>query len=120
MIPQGLSEARIVSTGSGQSCPSGAGDAGPRNRGAHAEGAGAGGPSERSYARLTRYERQTIERMLDQGKGCREIAREIDRALSTVANEVGRHGFVTSLRARHGERSPDAVALAAACPHPGS
>ena len=30
------------------------------------------GPSERSYARLTRYERQTIERMLDQGKGCRE------------------------------------------------
>ena len=78
------------------------------------------GPSERSYARLTRYERQTIERMLDQGKGCREIAREIDRAPSTVANEVGRHGFVTSLRARHGERAPDAVALAAACPHPGS
>ncbi|WP_167931178.1 helix-turn-helix domain-containing protein, partial [Olsenella sp. SW781] len=56
------------------------------------------GPSERSYARLTRHERQTIERMLDRGKGCREIAREIGRAPSTVANEVERHRFVTSPR----------------------
>lgn len=37
-------------------------------------------PSERAYARLTRHERQAIERMLDRGKGCREIAREIGRA----------------------------------------
>lgn len=51
-------------------------------------------PSGRSYARLTRHERQTIERMLDRGKGCREIAGELGRAPSTVANEVGRHRFV--------------------------
>ena len=50
-------------------------------------------PSERAYARLTRHERQTIERMPDRGKGCREIAREIGRAPSTVANEVERHRF---------------------------
>lgn len=53
-------------------------------------------PSERAYARLTRHERQAIERMLDRGKGCREIAREIGRAPSTVANEVERHRFATS------------------------
>lgn len=47
-------------------------------------------PSERAYARLTKHERQAIERMLDRGKGCREIAREIGRAPSTVANEVER------------------------------
>ena len=74
----------------------------------------------RSYARLTRHERQTIERMLDQGKGCREIAREIDRAPSTVANEVGRHRFVTSPWARYGESAPEAATLAAACPRLGS
>lgn len=77
-------------------------------------------PSERSYARLTRHERQTIERMLDRGRGCREIAREVGRAPSTVANEVGRHRFVTSPRARYGEPAPDAGALAAACPRLGS
>ena len=59
-------------------------------------------PPERSYARLTRHERQTIERMLDRG-GCREIARELDRAPSTAASEVGRHRFVTSPRALRGE-----------------
>ena len=50
---------------------------------------GGKGPSERSYARLTRHERQTIERMLDRGRGCREMAREIGRAPSTVASERG-------------------------------
>ena len=45
-------------------------------------------PSDRSYARLARHERQTIERMPDRGRGCREIAREVGRAPSTVANEV--------------------------------
>lgn len=73
-------------------------------------------PSGRSYARLTRHERQDIERMLDRGKGCREIAREIGRAPSTVANEVGRHRFVTSPRALRGEPAPAEEELAAACP----
>lgn len=62
-------------------------------------------PSERSYARLTKHERQTIERMLDRGKGCREIAGELGRAPSTVANEVGRHRFVTSPRAARRARA---------------
>ena len=83
-------------------------------------GKGGKGPSERSYARLTRHERQTIERMLDRGKGCREIAREIGRAPSTVASEVERHRFVTSPRAHYGEPAPEAAALAAACPRLGS
>ena len=48
-------------------------------------------PSERAYARLTRHERQAIEGMPDRGKGRREIAREIGRAPSTVANEAERH-----------------------------
>ena len=73
-------------------------------------------PSERAYARLTKHERQAIERMLDRGKGCREIAREIGRAPSTVANEVERHRFVTSPRALRGEPAPAAGELAAACP----
>lgn len=73
-------------------------------------------PSERSYARLTKHERQTIERMLDRGKGCREIAGELGRAPSTVANEVGRHRFVTSPRALRGEPAPENGELAAACP----
>lgn len=73
-------------------------------------------PSERSYARLTKHERQTIERMLDRGKGCREIAGELGRAPSTVANEVGRHRFVTSPRALRGEPAPANGELAAACP----
>ncbi len=83
-------------------------------------GKGGKGPSERSYARLTRHERQTIERMLDRGRGCREIAREIGRAPSTVASEVERHRFVTSPRAHYGEPAPEAAALAAACPRLGS
>lgn len=79
-----------------------------------------GKSSERAYARLTRHERQTIERMLDRGKGCREIAVELDRAPSTVANEVQRHRFVTSPRALRGEPAPAAAELAASCPRLGS
>lgn len=67
-------------------------------------------PSERAYARLTKHGRQAIERMLDRGKGRREIAREIGRAPSTVANEVERHRFVTSPRALCGEPAPGVVA----------
>ena len=45
-------------------------------------------PSERACARLARRERQAIERMPDRGKGCREVAREMGRAPSTVADEA--------------------------------
>lgn len=76
--------------------------------------------SERSYARLTRHERNTIERMLDRGKGAREIAREIGRAPSTVANEVAMHRFVTSPHTRRGEPAPVVAELASACPRLGS
>ena len=54
--------------------------------------------------------------MLDRGKGCREIAREVGRAPSTVANEVERRRSVTSPRALRGEPAPAAGELAAACP----
>lgn len=83
-------------------------------------GKGRRGPSGRSYARLTRHERQTIERMLDRDRSAREIARELGRAPSTVTKEVERHRFVTSPRAHRGEPAPDARALAAACPRLGS
>ncbi|MEE0613520.1 MAG: helix-turn-helix domain-containing protein, partial [Collinsella stercoris] len=45
-------------------------------------------PSERACSRLARHERQAIERMPDRGKGRREVAREMGRAPSTVADEV--------------------------------
>lgn len=60
----------------------------------------------RSYARLDRQERNAIERLLDRGKTCRETARELGRAPSTVANEVRRHRFVTAPRALSGEPAP--------------
>ena len=44
--------------------------------------------------------------MLDRGASCREIARELGRAPSTVAGEVARHRFVTAPRARHWELAP--------------
>ena len=60
-------------------------------------------PSERACSRLTKRERQAIERMPDRGKGGREIAREVGRAPSTVANEAERHRFATSPRALPGD-----------------
>lgn len=47
-----------------------------------------------------------MERGLDRGESCRAIARGLGRAPSTVANEVARHRFVTSPRARYGEAAP--------------
>ena len=67
-------------------------------------------PSERAYARLTKHGRQAIERMLDRGKGRREVAREMGRAPSTVADEVERHRFATSPRALRGDVAPGVVA----------
>lgn len=72
----------------------------------------------RAYSRLTRHERNSIERMLDRGRPCREIAREIGRAPSTVANEVARHRFVTAPRSMYGEPAPEG--LGDACPRLGS
>lgn len=70
-------------------------------------------PAERSYARLTRHERNAIERGLDRGEGARAIARGLGRAPSTVANEVARHRFVTSPKSMYGEPAPGD--LAGAC-----
>ena len=78
---------------------------------------GRGGP-QRSYSRLDRHERNAIERMLDRGMGCRAIARELGRSPSTVADEVARHRFVTSPRARYGEPAPEG--LGRSCPRLGS
>lgn len=74
---------------------------------------------ERSYARLTRHGRQTIERMPDRGKGAREMTREPGRSPSTTANEAGRHRFVISPRVHYGEPAPG-EAEPAACPRLGS
>ena len=77
-------------------------------------------PPGRAYARLTRHERNEIGRLLDRGKGCREIARSLGRAPSTVANEVAAHRYVTAPRALRGERAPADAELASACPRLGS
>ncbi|WP_255413244.1 helix-turn-helix domain-containing protein [Collinsella sp. AF20-14LB] len=45
-------------------------------------------PSGRSYGRLTRHERNTVERMLDLNRSAREIAAELGRSPSTVTREV--------------------------------
>ena len=70
----------------------------------------------RAYARLTRHERDTVQRMLERRKSCREIAREIGRSPSTVSAEVASHRFVTAPRARAGERVDASTDLSAACP----
>ena len=44
-----------------------------------------------SYARLTRAERNSIEKTPDRGESCREIARELGEPPSIVSGEVARH-----------------------------
>ena len=75
---------------------------------------GKAGP--RAYARLTRHERDTIQRLLERRKSCREIARELGRSPSTVSAEVASHRFVTAPRSRGGERVDASADLSAACP----
>ena len=41
----------------------------------------------RAYGRLTRHERDTVQRMLERRASCREIARELGRSPSTVSAE---------------------------------
>lgn len=60
-------------------------------------------PSGRSYGRLTRHERNTVERMLDRNRSAREIAAELGRSPSTVTREVAAHRYVTAPRSRYGE-----------------
>lgn len=59
-------------------------------------------PSGRSYGRLTRHERNTVERMLDRNRSAREIAAELGRSPSTVTREVAAHRYVTAPRSRYG------------------
>ena len=75
-------------------------------------------PPERAYGRLTRHERNAIERMLDRGKGCREIAAELGRSPSTVKREVNRHRSVTAPRSMYGEPAPEG--LGESCPRLGA
>ena len=70
----------------------------------------------RSYGRLTRHERDTVQRMLERRASCREIARELGRSPSTVSAEVASHRFVTAPKARRGERVDASADLSAACP----
>ena len=47
------------------------------------------GKAERmAYGRLTRHERDTVQRMLERRASRREIARELGRSPSTVSAEV--------------------------------
>ena len=71
-------------------------------------------PSGRSYGRLTRHERNTVERMLDLNRSAREIAAELGRSPSTVTREVAAHRYVTAPRSRYGEPAP--TDLSGACP----
>lgn len=54
----------------------------------------------RPYGRLTRHERDTVQRMLERRASCREIARELGRSPSTVSAEVASRRFVTAPKAR--------------------
>ncbi|MDC0807201.1 helix-turn-helix domain-containing protein, partial [Collinsella aerofaciens] len=77
---------------------------------------GAGKAAPRAYGRLTRHERNTVQRMLERGASCRQIARELGRSPSTVCSEVASHRFVTAPRERRGERVDASADLSAACP----
>lgn len=77
---------------------------------------GAGKAVPRAYGRLTRHERDTVQRMLERGASCRQIARELGRSPSTVCSEVASHRFVTAPRERRGERVDASADLSTACP----
>lgn len=72
----------------------------------------------RAYGRLTRHERDTVQRMLERRASCREIARELGRSPSTVSAEVASHRFVTAPKPRRGERVGADTDLSSACPRP--
>jgi DNA-binding CsgD family transcriptional regulator len=78
-------------------------------------GKGAARAVPRAYGRLTRHERDTIQRMLERRASCREIARELGRSPSTVSAEVSSHRFVTAPKPRRGERVGAGTDLSSAC-----
>ena len=49
----------------------------------------------KAYRRLDKAERAAIERGLDKRKSCRQMARELGRSPSTVADEVARNRTVS-------------------------
>ena len=57
----------------------------------------AGKAAPRAYGRLTRHERDAVQRMLERGASCRQIARELGRSPSTVSSEVASHRFVLAI-----------------------
>lgn len=61
-------------------------------------------PSGRSYGRLTRHERNTVERMLDRNRSARDIAAELGRSPSTVTRRLRR--TATSPRRARATASP--------------
>ena len=54
-----------------------------------------GKKATKPYRRLDRAERAAIERGLDKRKSCRQMARELGRSPSTVADEVARNRTVS-------------------------
>ena len=70
----------------------------------------------RAYGRLTRHERDTVQRMLERRASCRQIARELGRSPSTVSAEVASPRLITAPRSRGGERVDAGTDLSAACP----
>ena len=70
----------------------------------------------RAYGRLTRHERDAVQRMLERRASCREIARELGRSPSTVSAEVSSHRFVAAPKPWRGERVDAGTDLSAACP----
>lgn len=68
----------------------------------------------RSYARLTKADRLSIQRGLDRNQSCRTMAADLGRSASTIHDEVMRHRFITSPKARKGEMAPVDIGLVCA------
>lgn len=64
------------------------------------------GKREKTYSRLTKADRRSIEEGFDRNLSIRKIAGEVGKSASTVHDEVMRHRFVTSSRARYGDPAP--------------
>ena len=92
-----------------------AGSAGPGRSEDGMSGKRKSGPARavpRAYGRLTRHERDTVQRMLERRASCREIARELGRSPSTVSAEVASHRFVTAPKPRRGIDADEPAAAA--------
>lgn len=77
-------------------------------------------PGQRKYRRLDRAERAAIERGLDAGRSCRQIAKDLGRSPSSVSAEVKANRTVTKGAGkgeRVGEVPEDACPKLLAWPH---